>query len=179
MTAPRKLAAAPPPPEDFTDLADFLVVEPKTLPIAGVRYDFPGDVSARAYLLMQRVVSSGVAAGQAKAQGRAFDATAIVLDDVAEVDLRAEVFGDCAQQMLDHGVTAAYQERALMTLAVWHVLGRDSALGIWRSGSGEAPAPSRAARRSGPKAAGTTTRTRASSSGTPSPRPGAAKKRTG
>ncbi len=167
------------PADDFEDLADFLVVEPKTLPINGVRYDFPGDVSARAYLLMQHVLETGIGAAAAEREGRTYNAKELVLDDTAELDLRAEVFGDCAQEMRENEVSAAFQNRAFHTLMVWHVMGRDAALSMWRSGGGAqggAPAPNRAARRSASKATATSTPRRASTSGTPSRRASATAK---
>lgn len=162
------------PQEEFGDLTEFLVVEPKSLPIDGVTYDFPGDVSAQAWLVIQHALQTGVAAKVASDRGEDYTAKALVLDDDAEIDLRAELFGDCAQEMTDNGVSSAYQTHALMTLMVWHVYGRDAALKIWRgTTSGEAEAPNRAARRAKPRASegsGTTTKTPASTSGTRSTR---------
>ena len=81
------MPTSPPPGGDFEDLADFLVVEPKTLPINGVRYDFPGDVSAHAWLLMQYVLETGIGAAAAEREGRDYNAKEIVLDDTAELEL--------------------------------------------------------------------------------------------
>jgi hypothetical protein len=162
------------PEEEFGDLTEFLVVQPKSLPIDGVVYDFPGDVSAQAWLVIQHALQTGVAAKIAADEGREYAAKSLILDDDTELDLRSELFGDCAQEMTDNGVSSAYQQHALTTLMVWHVYGRDAALKIWRgTTSGEAAAPNRAARRAKPRASegsGTSTKTPASSSGTRSTR---------
>ncbi|NAE18082.1 DUF7426 family protein [Enterococcus hirae] len=153
------------PEEEFGDLADLLTIEPKPLTINGVVYDFPGDVSAQAWLVIQHTLQTGVAAKIAANAGKPYTPKAIVLDDDAELDLRAELFGDCAQEMTDNNVSSAYQQHAMTTLMVWHVYGREAALKIWRGTTlGEAAPPNRAARRS--SGAGTTTKTPASTSGT-------------
>jgi len=156
-------------PEEFGDLVEFLTPEPKTLTIAGKAYDFPADVSARTWLVLQHVLQAGVAAQAAAKEGREYNPRALVLDDDTEIDVRAELFGDCADELIDDDVPGSFQQHAMTTLMVWHVYGRDAALATWRR-QGEAPAPNRAARRASkpPVSAGTgrTTKTAASTSGT-------------
>jgi hypothetical protein len=164
------------PPEDFGDLADFLAIEPKRLTILGTEYEFPGDVSAQTFLFLEHMMGAAAAAGVAQREGREITPRKVLLDDTEEMDLRGELFGDAAQQMLDDEVPNPYQQRALVTLMTWHVYGKDAARAVWRGdASGEAPAPNRAARRAQTRAstrtgAATSTRTRASTSGTRSPR---------
>lgn len=156
------------PEEEFGDLAEFLAPEPKTLTIRGKAYDFPADVSARTWLVLQHVLQAGVAAQAAAQEGREYNPRALVLDDDAEIDVRGELFGDCADDLIDDDVPGSFQQHAMTTLMVWHVYGRAAALATWRR-QGEAEAPNRAARRAKPRASagsGTTTKTPASSSGT-------------
>lgn len=153
--------------DDFGDLTEFLVVEPKILPINGRRYEFPGDVSARAYLVIQHTMEQGVRAKRAADAGQPYDPTQIVLDDDEELDLQEELFGDARSEMIADGLTASQLQRVMATLMLWHAYGRDAAVAVWRQG--EAPAPNRAARRAS-KGSGSTTKRPASGSGTSSRR---------
>jgi len=57
----------------FRDLDEFLVVEPIELPIKGKVYSFPGEISARAWLLLQTVAERMQAAQRAEQAGQPVD----------------------------------------------------------------------------------------------------------
>lgn len=145
----------------FEDLDSFLVVQPVKLPIKGKTYEFPGAIPARTGLMLQRMAA---AAEKAKGDGAAADLAAEILDDDEEFNLRADVMGDGEKAMADDGLTSAHVKHVFQTLLVWHMAGREAAEKAWRD-LGEAPAPNRAARR-GSKDSASTTKPRASTSGT-------------
>jgi hypothetical protein len=159
----------------FRDLDEFLVDEPIELPIRGKTYRFPGSVSARTGLLLQRM---GASADQARRAGKSGTAAASdvfdaeLLDDDTESDLRREIMGDAEAKMAKDGLTTAHTEHVFRTLIVWHMAGEDAALLAWER-LGNVQAPNREARR-GSKASGTSTRSPASTTGTSSPRKRAA-----
>jgi len=113
----------------FRDLDEFLVVEPIELPIKGKVYSFPGEISARAWLLLQPV-----------------DLDEEVVDDEYEVKLRQEILGGVEQEMVEDGLSSAHIKAVFYTLIAWHLSGQETALEVWNK-QGKAPAPNRAARR--------------------------------
>lgn len=94
-----------------------------------------------------------------------------------DVTLEERVLGDVYQQMVDDQVADAYIQFCGATAYVWILAGEDKAAAYWQSGGRpEAPRPAnRQARRAETRgqtstAAGTATRSPASTSGTKSPR---------
>lgn len=152
----------------FRDLDEFLTTPPIELPIGGRLYEFPGSISARSGLMLQRILSAAEEASEGIRDGsvRAADlAEQVLLDDDTEHDLRAEIMGDGEQQMAADGLTTAHTTHVFNTLLVWHTAGPEAAQAAWEH-MGEAQAPNRAARRQASKAAATSTRSPASTSGT-------------
>ncbi len=121
----------------FRDLDEFLSVEPIVLPIRGTAYSFPGEISARTWLRLQRVWQTIERAG---------DPDAEAVSDFDEAQLMAEMFGGVDEQMAADGVTSAEIKRVFVTLMAYHLSGREAAENVWNN-SGEAVAPNRAARR--------------------------------
>ncbi len=152
----------------FRDLDEFLVVEPVVLPIRGKEYSFPGEVSARTWLLLQRLAEQW--------QSAAPDDE--VVDDTTEAELRAELMGDTLQEMLDDGLTSAHVKAVLYTLLAFHLGGREAAEVVWER-QGKAAAPNRETRRT--REPTRSTRSRGSRAGSTSRkgRPGAASSPTG
>jgi hypothetical protein len=152
----------------FRDLDEFLVDRPIELPIRGKTYRFPGSVSARTGLLLQRMGASADVARRSGQDGTAaasevFDAE--LLDDDREKDLRREIMGDGEAEMARDGLTTAHTEHVFRTLIVWHMAGEEAALKAWER-LGNVQAPNRETRRQASKASGTSTRRRASTAGT-------------
>jgi hypothetical protein len=159
----------------FRDLDEFLVDEPIRLPIRGKTYSFPGSIPARTGLLLQRL---GAAADKARTSIKAGAANpaelaAEVFSDSEETDLRAEIMGPAEQEMADDGLTTAHTSHVFRTLMVWHMAGEEAAMKAWEA-VGPQAAPNRAARRAASKASGSTTKRRASTSGTSTPTPAGA-----
>lgn len=156
----------------FRDLDEFLVDKPIELPIRGKIYRFPGSVSARTGLLLQRM---GAVAEQAHRHG-SDPATAAtetldseLLDDAAEQDLRREIMGDAEVEMARDGLSTAHTGHVFRTLIVWHLAGEDAALQAWER-LGNVTAPNREQRRAASKGSGTSTRRAGSTAGTTSRR---------
>jgi hypothetical protein len=147
----------------FRDLDEFLVVPTFDLPIRGKTYRFPGTISAKAGLMLQRLeLTAARAKGVEDAQKQALDE----LDPEQPIDLNHEVMGDVRAEMVADGLSQAHVQHTFMTLLIWHLHGQDAAERVWeRKQPGEAPAPSRAARRAS-SGTGKSTRTPASTSGT-------------
>jgi hypothetical protein len=141
----------------FRDLDEFLVVPPLVLPIRGKRYEFPGAISARSWLLLQRV------------SNRIGDASAPedeVLSEAEELELRAEMFGGIEPQMIEDGLSTEHIRVTFYTLLAFHLSGRDAAELYWNA-QGEAPASSRTTRR---QETTKSTRSRGSTAGSTSPK---------
>ena len=148
----------------FRDLDEVLgLAPPVVLPIGGREYAFPGDISARAWLVLTRLAES--------LRGGADD-DVVVASDEEEAALRAELFGEGEAAMVADGCTAAEMKAVFYTLVAWHLGGKEAAEAVWESGGdeGKVPAPNRAQKRSRP---------RGSRAGSTSPRVAAAKRSPG
>lgn len=143
----------------FRDLDEFLVVEPLVLPIRGKDYSFPGEISARTWLLLQTVAEKAQQARSAEDGGSLDD---VAIPDDVEQGLKAELLGDAEQEMIDDGLTSAHLKAVMMTLIAFHLQGREAAEAVWEA-QGEAPAPNREERRH--KATSPSTRSRGSRAG--------------
>lgn len=142
----------------FRDLDEFLVIEPVQLPIRGKVYSFPGSVSAKTGLFLQR---AAVLSGTPDV-----DPDTVLIPDEMEDDLFDELLGDAQQEMIDDRLTSAHIRHVFDTLVVFHMAGREAAEAVWEdTGQGEAKGPSGAS-----SATASRTPTRASSAGTTSPR---------
>lgn len=130
----------------FRDLDEFLQVEPLALPIRGKVYEFPGEVSAWAWLLTQRVGERFEKARRAREAGLELDPDEEVLSDMDEGRLRAEMFGGVEEEMIADGLTSEHMKRVFYALVAYHLSGREAAEAVW-NGQGEAKAPNRAVRR--------------------------------
>ena len=129
----------------FKDLDDFLVIKPLVLPIRGKEYAFPGEISARAGLLLQRAFDVPDDA----------DPDAVVLTDAEENELRTALFGGLEKQMIDDGLTNTHLRVVFYTLIAYQQT-RDLKLAeqVWNA-QGEAIAPNRETRRRKPAAKST------------------------
>lgn len=151
----------------FRDLDEFLVVPTFDLPIRGKTYRFPGTISAKAGLMLQRLeLTAAKADGVEDAQQQAL----AELDPEQPIDLDREVMGDVRAEMVADGLTQAHIQHTFMTLLIWHLHGQEAAERVWeRKQPGEAPAPNRAARR-GSSGTARSTKPLASTSGTRTPK---------
>ena len=121
----------------FRDLAEFQVVRPLVLPIRGKKYAFPGDISARGLLQLQRLED------QIAKIGAGVEIAAEDGMTNAELDaLEGELFGDLKQQMIDDGCTSSQMKAVFWTLKHYHLSGIEAAEKFWNS-LGEAEAPDR------------------------------------
>lgn len=143
----------------FKDLDEFLSVDPVEIPIRGKTYSFPGEISARAWLLVQKL---GSAYGAAK-DGQ-IDTDEIALTDGEEVDLQAELFGGIEREMAADGVTSGELKLVFGTLVIYHLTDQATAEKFWDA-RGEAPAPNREARRTKPKVPAKSPQSRGSRAG--------------
>jgi hypothetical protein len=153
----------------FRDLDDFLVVKPVVLPIRGKDYAFPGEISARSWLLLQSVAEK---LQQAQASGGEFDPDEQTVSDADEADLREELLGGVDEEMVADGLTSAHIKAVFYALIAYHLSGLEAAEAVWNA-QGEAPAPSREARRKSMPAK--STRSRGSRAGSNGPKAVAAK----
>lgn len=151
----------------FRDLDEFLVVQPIVLPIRGKEYSFPGEISARSWLLLQSVAEEAQKAVKAQRAGEEYNPTDVVIPDDVEVGLKSELLGSAEQEMIDDGLTSVHMQAVMKTLIAYHLQDRETAIQVWNS-QGEAPAPNREARRA--KAAPTSTRVRGSHAGSTRPK---------
>ena len=142
----------------FRDLDEFLVVPPLVLPIRGKRYEFPGEISARNWLRLQRLY------GQARqvADGGELDLDEEVVSRTEQRELEAEMYGDAEARMVADGCTGSQVKAVLVTVTQFYLEGREAAELVWES-QGEAPAPNRETRRS--KTPAKSTRSRGSRTG--------------
>lgn len=140
--------------DDFGDLDQFLTRKANTKPLTihGQQFQFPGDISGEAWLILMRVISRLKEAATAEAEGREVDSSTILLTDEQEEMLTAELFGDCLPAMKAAGVTGEEIRITMSTLMLWHAEGRDAASMFWRGGGNpkamKRAMPNRAARRS-------------------------------
>lgn len=118
--------------EEFGDLDEFLAPETKKLPYKGIVYDFPADVSARAWLLLQKIRREGIKAGMAERKGESYDAEAIIMGDGDEVYLREQVMGEAMADLEEDNVPARVIERMFSVLMIWHLAGKEMALRMWK-----------------------------------------------
>jgi hypothetical protein len=150
----------------FRDLDEFLEAEELVLPIRGKDYSFPGEISARTWLRVQRLAPQINDALAAERAGEPFDADAEALSDIDIEELLSELCGETLDEMLADGVTSSQLKVVLATLLVFHLADREQAEKVWNA-QGEAPAPNRAARRQ--KTPATPPRSRGSRAGSTSP----------
>lgn len=138
------------------------------LPIGGKVYVVP-PISATDGLWATHFMELGIAA----AAGQDLDPRDIEklkLDDDDERDLYERVLGPALEEMRADNVDWPSITRAGQTAFIFFTQGEEAATRIWEGASGEAPAPARAARRQASKGSGSSTRSRASTSGTRSRR---------
>src|SRR5664279_2034800 len=127
----------------FRDLDEFLTAEPLVLPVKGKDYEFPGEISAKSWLLVQRL---GAVADAARKAGEDFDPNEEVLNDVDQTSLMSEIFGGVDEELSADGVGSAAMNHIFFTLMIFHLQDRDAAEVYWNS-AGETPGPNRAERR--------------------------------
>jgi len=148
----------------FRDLDEFLIVEPLVLPIRGKEYAFPGEVSARLWLQLQRLNEQYLDAKRAAAEGRDFEPDRELVSDGDQAAMMDELLGDAQAEMIADGLSGAHIKAAFYTCLAFHLMGRETAERVWNA-QGEAPAPNRATRR---KATAKSPRSRGSRAGTTS-----------
>jgi hypothetical protein len=163
----------------FRDLDEFLLDRPIELPIRGKTYQFPGSIPARSGLLLQRIAAAAEKAQTEIVEGRisTLDLAAEVLSNEEETDLRGEIMGATELEMAKDGLSTAHTTHVFRTLITWHMAGPEAAEVAWER-QGEAQAPNRATRRAS-KASASSTRKRASTSGTTTRTPAKATARRG
>lgn len=150
----------------FKDYDDFPPPKPIEIPISGKLYIFPGTISARSWLLLQRLNSFQAKVALAQLRGEDYDPEQEVLSDLEFIDVRGEVFGDTEETLVADGVTSGCMQRLFMTLVAYHLSGQEAAERVWNQG--ERLAPNRAMRRA---AAQRSTRARGSHAGSTASRP--------
>lgn len=149
-----------------------ILKEGHELPIGGKTYTVP-LVSAQTGLKFQAFVNI---AGKAQKGGDDYKPTnedELVLTDVQELDLFKDVLhSGLLEQMIEDGLRFEEIKMAAMYALLYAIAGEEKADAYWGA-AGKAPAPNRAARRTGTRTstgAGTTTRKRASRTGTSTPK---------
>lgn len=156
---------------DFEDLGDYLSPT-LDLPVAGKVYSVPSPPAAVGLRLQASfAVSASRRAGQQPKQRH----LARMVDDPA-TSLEQDSLGPVYDEMVADGVSLEALTHAGMTAYLWHVATRESALRYWRYPLGEASPPDRSTSTSTAEAS--TTKPRASSSGTKPPRKRSAGSRT-
>lgn len=118
----------------FKDLDEFGEA-PIVLPIRGRDFTFPGSVSARIGLILQR--TRAIATQLAKGE---IDPDTEAISDAESDAVNAALLGEAAEDLLDYATTAEYNA-VLRCLFNAQVYGREFAERIWNQ-LGEAPAPS-------------------------------------
>lgn len=145
----------------FRELDELLAPEPVVLPFNGKTYAFPGEISAKAWLQLQRI-SDTLNSVQ---RGEEIDQDDEVYSTEDQAGLMAEILGGVEQEMAADGCTSSQIKRAFYTLLAYHLNGRETAEAVWEAhAAGEAPAPNRTARRH-PDAQPTAARSRGSRGG--------------
>lgn len=148
----------------FQDLADFLSAPHLDLPIRGVVYVIEDPDSDTAIRLQNLVaVGRAVRAGKEVAQSK--------LDDAEELDLYDRLLGKTVEKMRADGVKASEIKRCAMTVMAWVLGDEGEAMKQWHATEDDDPEGearlNRATRRAiASQASGSTTRKRASTSGT-------------
>lgn len=136
----------------FRDLTEFLKTEPFMLPIGGKLYEFPGEISAKSWLQLQRLTEQITKAQAAAALGMDYDPDDEVLSDTDESVLMDEMFGTGKDEMIANGCTSSQIRAVFFTLMAYHTTGIEAAEAMWNA-QGEAVAPSRSERRASAKSA--------------------------
>jgi len=149
----------------FRDLDDFLE-EPLQLTIRGRTFTFPGSISARTGLQLQRMHQLAVAAHEGE-----LDADTPAITKENREHLFDEMLGEAKEQLLDYATQREY-ELVSGTLFNVHMYGREVAEMVWNS-QGETLAPS-ATRSGSPRS-----RPRGSRGGSTKSKPRARKARPG
>lgn len=126
----------------FRDLSEFMTVEPFPLPINGKVYKFPGEISAKSWLQLQRLTEQITQAQVAIASGEELDPDIEVLSDADESALMAEMFGGVDDEMVADGCTSSQIKAVFFTLMAYHIKDIDAAEAVWNA-QGESSAPSR------------------------------------
>src|SRR5660397_281639 len=102
----------------FRDLNEFLTAEPLVLPICGKDYEFPGEISGRSWLMLQRL---GAVADKARAEGEDFDPGVEVLNDLDQAELMSELFGDAFDELGDDDPGSMAMNIIFPTLMIYHL----------------------------------------------------------
>lgn len=122
----------------FRDLGDLLAEQPVVLPIRGRAFTFPGSVSARQGLTLQRIQSIAIKA----AKGELPEDEPRFTDEEQEAILDA-LLGDQKEDLLDYATSTEYA-LVCRTLYNHHLFGRAVAEKVWNAqGEAEAPAPAK------------------------------------
>lgn len=153
----------------FRDLTEFMTVEPFPLPIGGKTYQFPGEISAKSWLQLQRLTEQITKAQLAQAAGVEVEPDTEVLSDTEEADLMQEMFGGVDEEMVADGCTSSQIKAVFYTLMAYHIKDVDAAEAVWNA-QGESSAPNRAARRH-PMSPSTRLRGSPATSNTPKKKP--------
>lgn len=145
------------------------------LPLRGKTYTVP-HASAHVALRFQRFIEIAARAKEAKETGAEVtisDEDRLVLSDAQERDLITQALGDdLYAELVEEGLTYEHLKMFGFYSLFHAVFGPEKAEAYWNSG-GKAPAPNRAARRTATRTrtgAATTTRKRASRTGTTTPK---------
>jgi hypothetical protein len=133
----------------FQNYDEFPAPKPVRIPIGEKVYEFPGTISAMAWLLIEKLSTRLQRVKLAELRGEKFDPDEEALSDIEYADIRAEVFGDTEREMIEDGLTSDHLKRTFFTLISYHMSGREAAEAMWNRG--EAPAPNRAQRRAKPR----------------------------
>lgn len=143
-----------------------------SLPVGGKTYVIAGP-DAETGLFCQRLMTAGVAASAGLPTPASMPD--LKMDDDAETAFYRRILGDVYDQLVADGVSWPKIQIVAQTAFFWIASGKEMAEAFWRSGgdpkaSSASAAPNRASRRSTSTAAARTTKPRASTSGTKSPR---------
>lgn len=151
----------------FKDYSQIKPPAPVRIPINGKTYEFPGTISSKAWVLLQRLSEQMQRVAFARATGQPVDLEAIVLDDVEYADVKAEVFGSTEAELIKDGVSSDVLKRLFQTLTAYHLSGAQAAKAVWEfepvddedDGEGDAQGePSAPERRRSPATQSTQTR---------------------
>lgn len=147
----------------FRDLAEFQLVRPLVLPIRGKVYEFPGDISARGLIKLQKL-------NYQIEQIRAGVEVEDPISDDEMTAIEAELYGDLKDEMVADGILSSQLKAVFWTLMNYHLAGIEAAEEFWNA-QGEAVAPSRAERRRKTPTKSRPSRGSPAGSRTPSPKP--------
>ncbi|MDQ1053171.1 hypothetical protein QE394_001099 [Arthrobacter sp. SORGH_AS 212] len=138
------------------------------VPFRGKTYKVP-PVDAETGLKLQRLISAGV---QAAVEKKLDPETIELVSDAEEKGFYQTVLGPVYDELLADGATFHALKFIGQTALMWHAQDFDTAEEFWMA-EGKAPTPNRAERRTATRtgtAAATTTRKRASVTGTTTPK---------